>query len=326
MTLNKVKLLLLFFFISNAVFSQIELNKYHVYYKKILKIKTVENDTLLTQSMLKKDLKNGEYIIYYDKALKKQWLWGTIINKKLEGKWEFRKPKREIFHYAFFNQGDLLNIKRKQNDFAKIYLPNKIFQFKAIYINPSRDTVSISYPTLHVESQIFEIRNNERYEGTWTFNYSKEDSLKLGIIYPWNEWEETTLCRIDETKSFIQIYPPRRNQYAFTEIINFPSISPKNLYIGYKWNSPLTIPDGYRLKEWENNVFNQEYEIKGRKNYLYKNQDLVCWEVLGKSYNPKFGTSTIEYLFHSDYGFVRMEWINYDNQKAIFELIDIKIN
>ena len=51
---------------------------------------------------------------------------------------------------------------------------------------------------------------------------------------------------------------------------------------------------------------------------------MECWIIKGSSSNTDFGSSYFEYWFNEEYGFVRMEWISYDNQKAIFELKDVK--
>ena len=323
---KKTNLFLIFLTVlCQSALSQNGLMVYKLYYLDFMINNTIESDTSLCESDIKKDLDDGEYFIYYDNDLTKLWMNGVIIDNKLEGKWEFRNRGNKIFTYQMFSDGKKIRMNLPENTFAKIYLPNKVYEFRAYYISASNDTLTSSMVTLNTDSQIYEIRHNVRFRGTWIFHYEQYDSLLLGSIYPWNDWENNTLCLITENESEIQIYPPRRNQFAFTEIIKFPSVSPLNLKTGHKWQNQIQLPEGYRLKEWENTTFYHQSEVIGKRVFSFKDHNLECWIIKGSSSNQDFGTSYFEYLFNEVYGFVRMEWINYDKQKAVFELINFKI-
>jgi len=325
--INKYKTTTLFLIflivLCRSSLSQIYLPAYNLHYKNFF-IKD-KNDSVLLQSDIKKNFGDGEYYIYYDKDLTKLWMHGSIYNNKLEGKWEFRDIENIIFCYKMFSNGIQIDIDSPENTFTKIFLPNKIFEYRAYYISTLNDTLTSNIVTLKITSQIYEIRHNPRFEGIWTFQNNKNDSLLIGGKYPWNNWEQSTICLITENESQIQIYPPRCNQFVFTEIIKFPSVSPLFLKHGYKWESQIQIPENYILKEWENTIFYHKSEIIGKRVFSCLDKNLECWIIKGESFNQDFGTAYFEYLFNEEYGFVLMEWTNYDNQKAIFELINLKI-
>lgn len=328
MFMAKIQKATTFFLISLTVLcfganSQNNFSTYKLHYKDFLI--NNKSDTILSQLNIKKDFVDGEYFIYYDKDFKRIWLRGVIYNNKLEGKWELRNEENNIYEYKMFVSGKQIDVESSENTFVKIFLPNKVFQFRAYYISAMNDTLTINLVELRVTSQIYEILHNPRFEGIWTFNYNQNDSLLLGGIYPWNDWESNTICLITENKSQIQIYPPRLNQFAFTEIIKFPSVSPSYLKQGYKWENQIQIPANYILKEWENTIFYHKSEIIGKRNFSFLGNNIECWIIKGESFNQDFGTANFEYLFNEEYGFMLMEWTNYDNQKAIFELINLKI-
>ncbi len=302
------------------------LTKYNLHYTDFLTFTNIVGDTSLCQKNIYKDLEDGEYFIYFDKDLTKLWMNGVIFDKKLEGKWEFRNRENKIFYYKVFSDGKLIPMKLPENKFVKIYLPDKTYEFNAYYISASGDTITNNTVVLSITSQVYEVLHNPRYRGQWRFHYNKKDSLALGTIYPWNDWKDTTLCLITENEGKVEIYPPRQNQFVFTEIIKFPSVPPTKLKPGYTWKNQTRLPVGYELKEWSNTTFYHVSEITGKSTFHFQNDELACWVIKGTSSNRDFGTSHFEYFFNEEYGFVRMEWINYDNQKAVFELMDVKNN
>lgn len=324
--MSKKAILFLFFLIvlCKTALPQTGLPVYKLHYPDFLVGSTLESDTGLCQSVLKKNIGDGEYFIYYDSGLTSLWMSGAIFENKLEGRWEFRNKENEVFNYKMFLGGKQMKMNLPDNTFAKIYLPNKLYEFRAYYISAINDTVTNSLVTLNTYSQMYEIRKRPRFEAIWTFHCTQEDSILLGGIYPYHEWKKTTTCRITENESKIELYPPRRNQFAFTQAINFPAVFPKKLKIGHKWEGRMHIPSDYWLKEWENTNFYDQVEIAGKRSYSFNGSKLECWIVKGSSSNPDLGTSYFEYLFNEEYGFVRMEWICYDKQKAVFELENLK--
>jgi len=316
---NKYLILIFFIALCKISLSQQNLKIQKIHYTAFLKGNII-NDTVLHQSNLNDNIEDGEYFIYYDTSLQNLWLNGVVINNKLEGNWEFRNKDNKIILFKMFSDGEEINIKLTENKFAQIYIPNKVYEYFAYYISAADDTLSYSLVTLNTTSQMYEVLHSSRFQGCWTFNYNKHDSLLLAKIYPWNIWGKNTICNITETENTIQIYPPRQNQFVFTEILMFPSVSPKNLRIGYKWESQILLPEDYFLKEWENDTFYHKAEITGKTTYLFQDNNIDCWIIKGTSFNSKFGTCFFTYLFNEIYGFVSLEWINYDKQKAVFEL------
>lgn len=316
---------LLLFIICKITLSQTDLEVYKINESDLLK-ENVEYDAGLNQNMIHQNLQDGEYFIYYDTAKTQLWMNGVIIDQKLEGKWEFRNSENQIIGYKMFSCGKEITMDLPENNYVSIYLPDKAFKFKAYYKSASNDTLTASMVTLSTNAQMYEIMHNPRFKGKWTFNYTRADSVQLGGVYPWNDWVGNTYCSITETENYIEIYPPRRNQFVFTETINFPSVKPAKLKLGYKWSSQTRMPEDYELEEWSNTTFYHQAEISSKASLFIQNENIECWVIKGNSTNKDFGTSYFEYLFNEEYGFVRMEWINYDKQQAVFELIEVITN
>lgn len=305
-------------------YSQNGIPTYSLHYKNFFIVSDVNNDSSLNQKNIQTNLSDGEYFIYYDSSLTKLWMNGYIFNNKLEGKWEFWNRQNQIFYYRMFSEGIEVKFDIYENTFAKIYLPNKTYDFAAYYIDSNKDTITKNRVIFKITSQLYEVRNSSRFNASWIFEYNKNDSVLLGGIYPWNDWEDSILCIITESSNKIEIYPPRANQFAFTEVIGFPTVYPSNLKIGFKWENYTFVPKNYWLKEWENNTFYHNSEIAGKILFNVSGENIDCWVIKGTSFNENFGTSHVEYLFNEEYGFVRMEWVSYDKQKVLFVLENVK--
>lgn len=68
---------------------------------------------------------------------------------------------------------------------------------------------------------------------------------------------------------------------------------------------------------------NSEYEVvdKTKIKTEFKTFD-DCWKVNTTS-SASFGKSQHNFWFDQEYGFVRMEYLNYEGQTLVFELIDV---
>ena len=108
----------------------------------------------------------------------------------------------------------------------------------------------------------------------------------------------------------------RHNQYLFTEVAAFPEIMLPAV-IGKTWSGRISGLGGWG--DWDDMTIVSNYEITDHVNILLKAGKLKCWEIFARS-TFDLGESKSLFYFNEDYGFVKMEYLNYKNQKLIFEL------
>ena len=76
-------------------------------------------------------------------------------------------------------------------------------------------------------------------------------------------------------------------------------------------------------EDWSNSTLSNNYEILGYEEIETPYGELEAWHV--SSYmSASFGTSTHNFWFHPDFGFVKMMIYNYAGQTMQIELIDVK--
>jgi hypothetical protein len=120
----------------------------------------------------------------------------------------------------------------------------------------------------------------------------------------------------------VWMHPIRVNQYKFTEVAPFPEVF-FPLQKGKKWDGGETsIFEGW--DEWSGQTVKSKYKISGKATYLLKKgSEISCW-VIKSVAKCSSGKSKLLALFNEEYGFVKMEYQNYENEKLVFELIDVE--
>ena len=116
------------------------------------------------------------------------------------------------------------------------------------------------------------------------------------------------------------MHPPRTNQYKFTEVAPFPEIY-FPFEIGKSWESNLNIQRGWG--EWSDTYGSSEYVVHGTDDFLINEQVITCWIIKAKSTFP-FGVSYAEFWFHEDYGFVKLNYVNYKEEVLDLKLIAVE--
>ncbi len=116
------------------------------------------------------------------------------------------------------------------------------------------------------------------------------------------------------------ITPFRENQFAFTQMAPYPSV---NLPLGIdkQWTSNLLIYGGWG--DWDNQQLLSNYLALDPEEVELPFETVTAWHVT--SYvDTDFGRSTHDFWYHDDYGFVKMQYKNYQGQLLIFELMEIE--
>ena len=125
-----------------------------------------------------------------------------------------------------------------------------------------------------------------------------------------------------ENEDQVWMHPIRHNQYIFTEVAAFPEIQfPAK--IGKTWTGTISGLGGWG--DWDDMTINSSYEITDHVNVMLKGGEVECWEIFTRS-SFELGESKAIFYFNEDYGFVKMEYLNYENQKLIFELEKVEVS
>lgn len=157
----------------------------------------------------------------------------------------------------------------------------------------------------------------------YEFNKNEKDRIESYNINPsraidWIDKEETGFI---EDKNNLWLHPFRANQYHFTEIAPFPNVRYIDLFPGNKWASRLNIHNGWGI--WSNTQVKHYYEVVdiGSVNIPFQNLK-NCTHIKSEAIS-EFGTSTLDYWFHPEFGIVRYLYRNYEGQTCNIELINV---
>lgn len=203
----------------------------------------------------------------------------------------------------------------------------KTYKYKALFINAKGDTISKEDITIYSTGKPWEVQNSQTLIKIFYFT---QDSTLAKIENPcFKRKKKSRIYRVIEertgaieTDSLIWFHPPRSNQYLYTEVAPFPQIIPHKLEIGQSWESGIM----FILFGWG--------KFKGRVKSSYKVEQKVlgeymrtqldnCWEVSSISEHSKLGKSYLNFVFHQDFGFVKLDYLFFDGNKIILELDSI---
>jgi len=196
----------------------------------------------------------------------------------------------------------------------------KIFHYKAVFIDKNGDTLSNEKILLTPLTK----------DGVLKFTYFTTDTTFSKFQNVRNrKGENQRIKRVNETwttftesNSEIWMHPFRENQYAYTEVAPFPIIRVQKLKVGEDWKGGAYIFSGWgNLKGRMRNY----YQVLGSEEYNFMGQLLAnCWRINGIGRHNRLGVSTINYLYHKDYGFLQMSYDSFDGNKILFILEKIE--
>ena len=158
--------------------------------------------------------------------------------------------------------------------------------------------------------------------------YFNPDSVKYVNSFQLNKsilerkWQNQETTGIIENVEEIWTHPFRSNQYNFTQVAPFPQIE-LPLEIGKKWSdNKISLREGFG--DWNNMKVKSEFEVIENRDIQteyggFKNS----WKIKAISTFP-LGQSELVYWYQKNYGFVKLEYVNYGNQRLEIEIIKIK--
>ena len=206
-----------------------------------------------------------------------------------------------------------------------IFKKGKVYHYKAIYIGSNNDTLSNSFVNIRTTGLRWDQQPEMQDLIYYEFPGYKADSIRLSnhnINKKHQDWTDKRGTGVIENVERVWMHPIRVNQYKFTEVAPFPEVF-FPLQKGKKWDGGETsIFEGW--DEWSGQTVKSKYKISGKATYLLKKgSEISCW-VIKSVAKCSSGKSKLLALFNEEYGFVKMEYQNYENEKLVFELIDVE--
>ncbi|MDQ3394695.1 MAG: hypothetical protein M3512_11370 [Bacteroidota bacterium] len=207
-----------------------------------------------------------------------------------------------------------------------VFQPCRQYIYNAIYRDQNDNLIS--------ESHVWMMATGER----WEFQPEKQDKVAIQYEVIENEiseikkhfvnkkWVSQIQFTTQETTGIIEnvqevwMHPFRANQFNFTEVAAFPAVK-FPLEVGKTWTSNLVIGEGWG--DWEHSTIYSTYKVVDKTKLQTEFKTFEdCWKVESKSTAP-FGDSQHIFWFDERYGFVKMEYTNYQGQTLIFELKNV---
>ncbi|MFV0390790.1 MAG: hypothetical protein ACK5KP_02725 [Paludibacteraceae bacterium] len=234
-------------------------------------------------------------------------------------------------HYKLPSSGFDVNINIDSLEFTerripkirKIFKAGKVYYYKAIYIASNNHTLSNSNVIMKATGERWEWQPEKQDLVYYEFPNYKADSIKLrnhDINKELQLWKNQTGEGVIENFERVWMHPIRINQYKFTEIAPFPAVQ-FPLIKGKKWGNTTMIDEGWG--EWNGETVEYKYKITGRTTFQLDDFQIDCWIIKSAS-KCSLGKSKLTTYFNDEYGFVKMIYKNYKNEKLVFELIKVE--
>lgn len=234
----------------------------------------------------------------------------------------YRLP--DNYDISNFNSDSLQSSERKIPKVRTIFKEGKIYQYKATYSSSDNKILSNTFINLKTTGQRWdqqpEIQDLIHYE----FPNYKADSITLSnhnINKEIQYWADSDATGIVENFERVWMHPIRINQYKFTEVAPFPQVY-FPMKKGNKWDDKVTINENWG--EWDGQTVTSKYKITDRSTFQLNNLDINCWVIKSVS-KCASGKSKLTTYFNEEYGFVKMEYQNYEKEKLVFELINMEV-
>lgn len=209
---------------------------------------------------------------------------------------------------------------------SKIFTPCKSFIYSAKYWNDSHELISQSHVQMTPFKETAPDAINSELLSNLQFTYDDAEvefirSFNINTEFEGRSWLRNVSSLYKEDDNDVWMQPFRENQFVFTQIAPFPSVS-LPLALGKQWTSNLIIYEGWG--DWNNQQLISNYQvIENSKLTLGIGTLENVWHI--SSYvETAFGTSTHDFWFHESYGFVKMLYKNFHGQLLLFELEQLK--
>lgn len=128
-----------------------------------------------------------------------------------------------------------------------------------------------------------------------------------------------------ENEKNVWIHPPRMKNFRILEFNPFPYIK-RPYIIGNKWDWSLEIGSQWcpkNIEKWSGNINNiMDYEITDTVMLKTGLGKIPCYKIVATA-SSKIGKTLLTSYFNSEFGFVKLDYINIDGTQVIFQLDQI---
>ncbi|GAB3292630.1 hypothetical protein [Hymenobacter tenuis] len=132
---------------------------------------------------------------------------------------------------------------------------------------------------------------------------------------------------VKENADGVWIHPPRFEHYAILELSPFPEIR-QPYKPGQEWDWELAVGSHYSNPDWAvwegEMVVKAHYKAVGDQISATPLGQLKCKKVTAIS-RCRAGTASLTLLFHPQYGFVELDYVNIDARRMRFQLLSVGI-
>ncbi|MEM7102177.1 MAG: hypothetical protein AAF502_03525 [Bacteroidota bacterium] len=208
------------------------------------------------------------------------------------------------------------------NKVRKIFRKGVAYRYHAVYTDVDNTVISNNYVDLIPTGERWDMQPDLQDVVQLKFGSTNEEMARV-FANPVNKtydhanrWTDETWEGIIENDETVWIHPIRHNQYIFTEVAPFPEVI-FPLETGKTWAGGIGGLGGWG--DWDGMDIMSTYEISSKEKVSLPFGKLECWVIEAKS-EFDLGTSTAVFHFHEDLGFVKMDYINYVNQRLVFEM------
>lgn len=212
---------------------------------------------------------------------------------------------------------------RKIPKVRTIFKAGRKYCYKATYVDKDKDTLSHSFVFLKTTGERWEDQPESQDLVYYEFPNYQTDSMRLVNHYINKKLQLWTRERgegVVENAEWVWMHPIRVNQYKFTEVAPFPDIQ-RPIQKGKKWVNSINVIDGWG--DWNGLTVKCRYCILGQTSFELEGSKVACWVIKSTS-KCSAGKSKLITLFNEDFGFVKMEYQNYEKESLVFELIGVE--
>jgi len=219
----------------------------------------------------------------------------------------------------------ILRIEKKRD----VFKPCRTIKYKAKFYNENNELISNEIIEVTPTGKRWEYQPEKQDEIIFKYNFNP-DSVEYVNSYQLNKsrlerkWQNQEITGIIENVEKIWTHPFRSNQYNFTQVAPFPQIE-LPIEVGKKWSdNKISLREGFG--DWSNMKVKSEFEVTEKNEVQteygkFKNS----WKIRATSTFP-LGQSELVYWYHENFGFVKLEYINYGNQRLDIEIIAVRKN
>jgi hypothetical protein len=214
-----------------------------------------------------------------------------------------------------------------------IYKNKMNFVFSAIFIDNTKDTITketivlspTCKPWIDKSQKAVVFLHSPDIEGLKKFCDPVNSRQKDKVKHPSWPWTINYKTGMIETENEIWMHPFRANQYVSTEVAPFPEVKINLSKPITNWSTELNI-----LLGWDNfkGVVKSDYKLVDTNIvFLLKGEILHnCWSYKAVASHSLLGKSTLLFIFHKKYGFLKFDYEFYDQTKISIQMIDVFSN